>query len=123
MLVGVKGFAGSRSARERSECERVQAKGEAFTLDAMGLIKPVCWVVWGAFPRATLLPARLGSSEGQSPFEGAPDQEVIMLEFLFHGEIRPSRLLKLAMVFMPFLFILVILGFVSFSKWKERKIK
>lgn len=34
--VGVKGDTGGRSARERSECERVRMSGAAFTLDADG---------------------------------------------------------------------------------------
>lgn len=32
--IGVKGDTGGRSARERSECERVRMSGAAFTLDA-----------------------------------------------------------------------------------------
>lgn len=46
-----------------------------------------------------------------------------MLELLFHGEVRPSRILKLAILITPFFFLLVVLAFVSFAKWKDREKK
>lgn len=44
-----------------------------------------------------------------------------MLELILNGEVRPSRILKLTILITPFFFLLVVLAFVSFAKWKDRK--